>query len=730
MRLLAPFALLVIVLAAVVWLDDTPTEADLVFVNQNEVFTLDPQRMSYLQDLRLAHALYEGLVRWDNYDFSILPAAAEMPAISDDDLTLRFRLRPETRWSSGDPVTAHDFVYSWRRAILPDTAADYSNLFFVIAGAEDFFRWRTQQTAAFVADPWSDPDAPEARTVRAAIARLNRLLEATNLPEAIAPPSDDDLPAIRAELDRLLEAAETGGPSLAIELASAARTRAWLQSLDDPACRAAEAHWMWRRAKQRFHETVGLTALDDRTLEVRLRQPTAYFLDLLCFGVFHPVHRPTVEGWPIDHLNPPSGGRGGGWHAIEPPPFEQRRWISLSPATGKLEQKHEWAKPGRHVGNGPYLLAEWRYKRDLRLEKNPLYHDAGRVRSDSILARTIEDTNTAVLAFESGQVNWLADVSAEYQSDMIAQRRAYELRYADELEALRLAGLTEDEALASLPPPQSGERRNIHVFPTFGTDFFSFNCRNMLSDGRPNPFAIAAVRRAFTLTVDKQTIVDHVTQLSEPVITTLIPPGSIPGYDSPKGLPHDPDRGRRELAAAGWEDRDGDGLVEDTDGKPFPVIDLCYTTNTPRYKWIALELKAQWERELGVRVELRGSETKFFKEDLKQGKFMIARGNWYGDYGDPTTFLDLCRTSDGNNDRAYSSEYVDGLLEEAEQERDRGRRLALLEECERFLFQEEVPMLPLCQLVQVYMYEPGRVTGLSDHPRLTQFLWQMEVRKP
>ena len=727
MRLLAPFALIVIALAVVIWLDDTPPEADLVFVNQNEVFTLDPQRMSYLQDLRLAHALYEGLVRWDNDDFSILPAAASaLPTLGDDGLTWRFHLRPDAQWSNGDPVTAHDFVYSWKRAILPDTAADYSNLFFVIAGAEDFFRWRTEQTAAFAANPWSNADAPRRETVLAMIRRLESLLAAGDLPEAIARPSENELTIITAELDRLREAAEMEGPSLAIELAGAMEIQAWWEALDDPASRAAEAEWMWHQAQRRFQQTVALWALDDHTLQVTLRQPTAYFLDLLCFGVFFPVHRPTVEGWPVDESTSSSGG----WHAIEPPPFAQRRWISLSPATGKLEQKHEWAKPGRLVGNGPYLLAEWRYKRDLRLERNPLYYDSARVRCDSILALTIEDTNTAVLAFESGRVDWLADVSAEYQSDMIAERRAYEKRYADELARLRADGLSPEEAMAALPAPETGERRNIHVFPTFGTDFFSFNCRTTLSNGRPNPFAIAAVRRGFALAVDKQTIVDRVTQLSEPVVTTLIPPGSIPGYNSPGGLPHDPDRGRRELAGAGWEDRDGDGFVENADGDPFPVIDLCYTTNTPRYKWISLELKAQWERELGVRVELRGSETKFFKEDLKQGKFMIARGNWYGDYGDPTTFLDLCKTTDGNNDRRYSSQRVDSLLAEAEQEHDTQRRMQLLEECERFLFQEEVPMIPLCQLVQVYMYEPGRVTGLSEHPRLTQFLWQMEVTKP
>ena len=56
--------------------------------------------------------------------------------------------------------------------------------------------------------------------------------------------------------------------------------------------------------------------------------------------------------------------------------------------------------------------------------------------------------------------------------------------------------------------------------------------------------------------------------------------------------------------------------------------------------------------------------------------------------------------------------------------------MRLLEECERFLFDEEVPMLILCQLVQVYMYEPGKLTGLSHHPRLTQYLWQVKVVAP
>ncbi len=147
MKLLAPFGFIIAALVVVIGLDDMPTDGDLVFVNRGDVFTLDPQRMSYIKDFRLAYALYEGLVRWDIDDFSILPAAAGSWQVTSDRLTYTFRLRPEARWSNGAPLSAHDFVYAWKRPLLPDTAADYSNMFFVIEGAEDFFRWRAQRLA-------------------------------------------------------------------------------------------------------------------------------------------------------------------------------------------------------------------------------------------------------------------------------------------------------------------------------------------------------------------------------------------------------------------------------------------------------------------------------------------------------------------------------------------------------------------------------------------------------
>lgn len=714
MRILAPIALLAALLVALAWTDRTPADADFVFVNQNEVFTLDPQRMSYVQDLRLAYALYEGLVRWNNEDFSIVPAVA-LDWQRDASGTLwTFRLRDDARWSNGEPVVAEDFILSWRRALLPDTAADYSTMFFAIAGGEAFFLWRAEQLARYAADPWSDPDSATPREVALAVARLEALAAAGDLPESIARPAAGAVGPTRAELAALRVAAESGGATMRLELREARRAAAWHAALGAPASREAEVEWMWRRAEARFAETVGLAAPDTRTLVVRLERPVAYLLDLFAFGVFAPVHRPTVEGWPE------------GRRAEPEPPMAQRRWVRLDPRSGRLEQRHEWARPGTHVGNGPYVLAQWRYKRDLRLERSPTWRAPEMLRNDSVLALTIEDVNTAVLAYSSGRIDWLADVDTDYQADMIEERRAYERRHAARIEELRAEGLDEDAILAALPAPERGERRDIHLFPTFGTDFYSFNCRPRLNDGRVNPFADPRVRRAFSMAVDKEIIVERVTRLRERVLETFIPPGSIPGYRSPAGLPEDVDAARAELAEAGWEDRDGDGFVEDAAGTPFPSVDLLYTTNVPRYKWISLELQSQWESRLGVSVELRPAETKFYKDDLKQGAFMIARGRWYGDYGDPTTFLDLCRSDDGNNDRRYASDEVDAMLDAAARETDPDARMRLLEECEATILRD-APLLPICQLAEVSMYEPGRVRGLSAHPRLTQYLWKLEV---
>jgi oligopeptide transport system substrate-binding protein len=603
-RLLLPVAFLVVIVLSLIGFDNTEKRADFVFVNRGDVFTLDPQRMSWLSDMQIAYCLYEGLVRWDTDDFSIEMAAADRLEVSNEDKTYTFFIKNNAKWSNGAPVTAHDFRYSWMRLLTPDTASDYSNFFFSIQGAKEYWDMRTTQLRDGV------------------VLTMEEIVDA-------------------------------------------------------------------------FNTTVAIRVINDLTIQIELVQQVPYFLDQLALAVCSPVFRPSVEGWRVNDATRLKMINNG-WHTVNPPPMSDRRWISIDEHSGRIKQQYLWARPNSLIGNGPFVLSRWRYKRDMRLTRNPYYHDPALTTIDSIQAITIADANTAVLAFETGQVDWLSGVNVDYQSDMLDQKKA-------------------------------GTRDNIHAFPTFGTDFFSFNCRPFLVNNAPNPFHNAAVRRAFVLATDRDAIVKHATRLLEPTTSSIVPPQSISGYKTVNGLGFDPTRAKSELTAAGWSDRDGDGFIEDTDGNQFPVIDLLYTTNTPRYKWISLELRDQWRRVLGVRVELRGTDNKFFSADLRSGNFMVARGRWYGDYGDPTTFLDIFRSDNGNNDRGYINPSIDAALDAAAAQRDPVKRLAMLHDVEQTLFTEDVPMVVICQLLQLYMYDPERVSGLTNHPRLVQHLYRVNV---
>tara|TARA_B100001059_G_C17830105_1_gene584055 strand:+ start:1402 stop:3294 length:1893 start_codon:yes stop_codon:yes gene_type:complete len=619
-KLLLPFILLFLAVIVAMSLDRRLPRADVVVAQTTDCFTLDPQRMSYMQDLRMARSLYEGLVRIDGFDGSIVPAVAESWTTSEDGRLWTFTLRKDARWSTGDSVTAGDFVKGWQRAMLPDLAADYSSMFFVIDGAAEFFKERAAATDAYAL-------------------------------------------------------------------------------LEEPT--PAKAEELFAETMRRFDETVGLKAIDDHTLEVRLKEPLAYFLDLCAFGVFSPVHQTTLEAF-----------------------------SRLEPSSGLLRQDHDWTRPENLACNGPYILTRRRFKRDIRLELNPHYWNKDAVASETVEIRIIGDPNTSILAFEAGTVDWVIDVQAEYKAEMAAEVANYLERHENAIQRQRDEGRPTDEILAALPVPGENERRNLHPVPAFGTFFFSFNCRPMLVDGRPNPLSDPAVRRALAMAIDKEKIVDLVLRTGEKIAGSLVPADSIVGYTPPEGLAFDPEGARKELSAAGWKDRDGDGYVENEAGERFPSIDLLYTLQMPRYRDMALTMRDMWGTNLGIESTLRAKDTKAYREDLSKGSFMVARGGWYGDYGDPMTFLELSESENGNNDRKFSDPHYDALLAEAASELSPTRRLELLHEAERILIQEAMPILPMYHYSTTYMYDPTNLRGISRHPRLEQNYWALEMITP
>jgi len=103
---------------------------------------LDPQLATGLAEQCVTSALFEGLVTEDPHDLHPVPGVADHWEISPDGLTYTFHLRADARWSNGAPVTAPDFVASFRRILTPSLAADNATLFYVLLNAEAFNRGR------------------------------------------------------------------------------------------------------------------------------------------------------------------------------------------------------------------------------------------------------------------------------------------------------------------------------------------------------------------------------------------------------------------------------------------------------------------------------------------------------------------------------------------------------------------------------------------------------------
>jgi oligopeptide transport system substrate-binding protein len=99
--------------------------------------SLDPGLATDTTSSNILLNIMDPLVRLDK-DLKPVPSAAASFETSADGLTVTFKLRDDIKWTNGDPVTAQDFVYSWKRTISPELGADYAYQFYGIVGAQDY----------------------------------------------------------------------------------------------------------------------------------------------------------------------------------------------------------------------------------------------------------------------------------------------------------------------------------------------------------------------------------------------------------------------------------------------------------------------------------------------------------------------------------------------------------------------------------------------------------------
>lgn len=129
---------LAVLISATVWAaPKLHRTQELTFNLSAEPQIIDPARSTGVIEANVELAVFEGLTRFGPND-NPEPGVAEKWTVSKDNLTYTFYLRKNAKWSNGDPVTAHDFEYAWKRALDPKLAAEYAYQLYYIKNGEAY----------------------------------------------------------------------------------------------------------------------------------------------------------------------------------------------------------------------------------------------------------------------------------------------------------------------------------------------------------------------------------------------------------------------------------------------------------------------------------------------------------------------------------------------------------------------------------------------------------------
>ncbi len=341
--------------------------------------------------------------------------------------------------------------------------------------------------------------------------------------------------------------------------------------------------------------------------------------------------------------------------------------LAVVPTQAIARVGDRWLRTPPVPVSGPYQLEAWRVNDRIRLRRNPRYWDAANTGLERIDLLPIGTPSTAFNLYEAGAADIIWD------KDLLP---------AELFDTLR-------------------SRPDFHSFTYLGTYFLRINVT------RP-PFHDARVRQALALAIDKSHLIAKIFKTGEPVASHLVPPGTA-HYDPPTGLGYDPDRARQLLAEAGFPG-----------GQGFPsfqfLVDSAGGGAARLHGKVAVELQAVWKRELGLSVEPRQMEKKVYLRAQTALDYDVSRASWIGDYNDPSTFLDLFMSGNGNNRTGWAHARYDDLLRAAQREPDPDRRLRLLRDAETILVREELPIIPICFYNGFFYYDPARLAGI--HPNL------------
>ena len=488
--------------------------------NGAELQTLDPHHAEDTASFNVQMNLYEGLVS-EAANGDLVPGVAKDWTISDDGKTYVFNMRPEARWSNGDPLTANDFVYSFRRGVDPKTLSVYSYI-------------------------------------------LTPLLNADEI-----------------------------------------------------------------TAGKRPVEELGVRAIDEHTLEIKLANPTPYFLGLLSHSMSTPVHRATLE------------------------------------AHGE-----QWTRPGNLVGNGAFKLDDWVVQSHVKVVRNPYYWDNANTKLEEVWFYATEDQNAEMQRF-----------------------RALELDMTEIIPSAQINFLRENYA------------KELVIAPYLGSYYYGFNVTRPPFKDNPK------LRRALSLAVNRDIITKQILNVGQLSSYGFVPP--ITGYT------------QQNMVEASWtqqqrEDEAKKLYAEAGYGADKPLrTQIMYNTQED-HRRIAVAIQQMWKQVLGVEAEILNQEWKVFIDTRNQKvATQVYRQGWIGDYNDPFTYLELMRSTAGQNDTGYNNPEYDRLVAASQSAVDPQARMELLQQAERLLL-ADMPLMPLYIYVRPRLVQPwvgGYASNIMDHHR-------------
>ena len=417
------------------------------------------------------------------------------------------------------------------------------------------------------------------------------------------------------------------------------------QRMITPALGAEYSYMLWHvvgaedynKSKLTDFSKTGFNAVDPRTLQLTLRQATPFLLHAMNHYAWFPLHIPTLKKF------------------------------------GALDRKSTpWSRPENFVGNGPYLLKEWRPNQKIVATRSPTYWDRSAVKIDEIHFFPVELADTEERMFRTGQLH-----------------------------------ITNEVPLTKLAVYQREQPDSVRVDPYNGIYFYRFNVQR-------KPFDDVRVRRALALAIDRETLVKKVTLAGELPAYDFTPPDLI-GYVSRHRFQADLAEAKRLLAAAGYPD-----------GKGFPKVELLYNT-LEKHRTIAEALQQMWRKNLGVDLTLFNQEWKVYMDAQHSKNYQVARAGWIADYVDPHNFFDMWETGNGNNDTHWSSPVYDRLLRSALDAKTNPARFEVYQQMEKILV-DEMPVMPIYFYTRARLVSP-KVKGFITTP-LDNYPWKFADLAP